>query len=275
MRTTACPRRSLLERIESPAPSLWRLALDEVRVAALYGLLGEFCHAFRNRMNSLQLCLYLDGSEAEDELDESAAATSQPAATGRTAERDAAYRSLLAVVDRLQEVCRPVRHDPTSLPFSLLLMDLLASWRRVHGLDVDAIVVRPGVAPEVEVRDAMRLAHGLDGLAAWRLRPGIGRAPLTIEWRLTRGRLLLEWSEGPGRGEGQGADPARGVLPLALLARLATAHGGHLDVVHAPTFRVRLSWPIEIEPDSAPAPRQGGPSPGAMAWNPRLAAGRP
>src|SRR4051794_40430957 len=35
------------------------VALDSTKIDALYGLLGEFCHNVRNRLNSLKLGLYL------------------------------------------------------------------------------------------------------------------------------------------------------------------------------------------------------------------------
>jgi len=50
---------------------LWQIASDPIRVAALHGLVGDFCHLLRNRLNSLQMSLYLarrDDATVEPEV---------------------------------------------------------------------------------------------------------------------------------------------------------------------------------------------------------------
>jgi hypothetical protein len=261
------PRPSLLDAAHADSPSLWRLAQDEASVATLYRLLGEFCHAFRNRLHSLQLCLYLTSPEGSE--GDTATGTAN---AGRG--RDQAYRALLGVVERVQEVCRPVGHDPTALPFALVLQDRLASWRRSYSPGVDRIQVRPAEPPEVEVRDAMRLAHALDGLVAWRLAASARKARPTLAWRVANDRLHLEWSEDCGPSAAGGV-PCRGALPLAVLARLVAANGGTIDVCEAPTFRVALSWPALPDVSGAASPVPGGVSGAAVLLSPRVGVGRP
>lgn len=243
--------RSLLELGAPEIPALWRIAQNEASVDALYQILGEFCHTFRNRMNSLQLYLYLSGA------DRTGTNCLDPLGKSLTDDRclalDCAYRSLLEVIDRLQGICRPSRSDPTSLPFPLLLEDRLAAWRRRHAGRVASIEVEPVEVSDLEVLDTMRLAHGLNGIADWRLgsaRPG---TRLTLSWRSTSRHVELEWIETypadhPDQS-GQGPDDLAGVLPLALLARLVSSHGGTMNFRPEPSFRLSLSWPLASEPE--------------------------
>ena len=112
-------------------------------------------------MNSLQLCLYLAGAEGK--------ANGGSPAPGGLGAMESAYRELLGVMDRIQEVCRPVRLDPMSVPFALVVEDRVAAWqRRFAGREIAMLIRPPGDSDRCAL-DPMRLAHGLDELASWRL----------------------------------------------------------------------------------------------------------
>lgn len=242
-----CPRPSssegsLLERaVPNDGPGaipLWRIVSDSGRVEALYGLLGEFCHAFRNRLNSFHLCLYLaqpDGPTPEDR--------------DRPGLEDG-YRDVLHHIDLIQMICRPMQLDRMPLDLGLMVEDRVDGWSRAfarRGVLLESVA--PGRPAEGSL-DPMWMTRALDELAEWRSRTAAPGGVVTIRWRESGGDLGLTWEETPGPADlvpdpGR-ADDGPGCLALALLARVVLEHGGTIDADESEGLRVELRWPGRV-----------------------------
>jgi hypothetical protein len=210
-----------------PAPEcLWQIAADPERVAALHGLVGDFCHLLRNRLNSLQMSLYLarrdDGSTEPQIWDE----------------LDRQYHAAEGVVELFQVVCRPMTLTPITIGLGLVIADFAGRWGprfAERGLVLTSSLTD---ADGPSTLDPSRLSQGLDALAAWRLdRCRVG-ARTVLRGSVARGVSRLEWSE-----EGQVRFCPDGELPLAAMARVASAHGGTMTQEEDHGWRVRIEWP--------------------------------
>src|SRR4051812_16601356 len=144
---TACPAQE----------ALWQIACDPARVAALHGLVGDFCHLLRNRLNSLQMGLYLarrGASQADPRVWD---------------ELDGHYREAERVIDLFQTICRPMPLTPITIGLGLVLGDFAARWTPrflAHGVAMDVSMVESDGPSHL---DPSRLSQGLDALASWRL----------------------------------------------------------------------------------------------------------
>ncbi len=218
---------------ESPAPPLWRMVSDPIGVAALYRHLGEFCHEFRNRLNSLQLCLYLANPDSEDEV-------------GPWGQAEAAYRDVLGQVERLQEICRPMQLDVMRFPLGLLMADFATAWERRFSARGLGLRARPP-ADDVEGDfDPMRLARGLEAVGAWRLASATPGTEVEIAWGGRGDVMWVEWSEsGSGHAAVRRDSGPSGLLALGLAARVVAEQGGRLTIDEGPGLAISLRWPRE------------------------------
>jgi hypothetical protein len=213
---TACPGQE----------TLWQIACDPARIAALHGLVGDFCHLLRNRLNSLQMGLYLARRGA-----------SQPDPRVWD-ELDGHYREAERVIDLFQTVCRPMPLTPIAIGLGLVLGDFAARWAPRfldHGVTLDVSLVEADGPSHL---DPSRLSLGLDALAAWRLDRFDSGGRLNVRGWVGQGRSRLEWGETGSRGMDHG-----GALHLAALARVATAHGGRMTREDRDGWRLRVDWP--------------------------------
>src|SRR3954454_8447774 len=88
---------------------LMEIARDPSLRDHVYEHLGEYCHQFRNRLNSLKLCLYL--------------AKRHSCETGLSGFGilEEHYSSLERSIDLIQTICRPMSISPSSLGLDLLI----------------------------------------------------------------------------------------------------------------------------------------------------------
>ncbi len=217
--------------------TLVRLASDPAGLARLYEVLGPLCHDFRNRLNSVQLTLYL----------------ADPQTTGaeRRAELERLYRLALAAVEQVQQLVRPVRVTPIHLGLELLVQERADAWRLLLQDTGVALELEPPPQRAVGGFDPARFQQALEGLFRWRsarLAPG---QTLRLAWRLTDGQLGLDWEEWSAEGSepaasiGDAPGTGLGLIALASLARLVSEHGGRLSFTERPRFRVAMSWPAD------------------------------
>ena len=206
--------------------ALCRVAIDPVRVESMHGLVGDFCHLIRNRLNSLQIGLYLArGSDP----------TPDPAVWDPLS---VSYRDAEKVVELFQTVCRPMALQTIRIGLDVLLADFLTRWEpRFAAVEV---VVKPMkvVTSEPSRVDPTRFSQAFEALAAWRLRSAAPGATLRLEGHSERGRSRIEWHE---TGTSGGADG--GALPLGVVARVASAHGGTFATEDRDGWRVVIEWP--------------------------------
>ena len=197
-----------------------------MRVAALHGLVGDFCHLLRNRLNSLQMSLYL--ARRDDEAVE-------PAVWN---ELEHQYRAAEGVVELFQTVCRPMALTPISIGLGLIVGEFTTRW--VPRFAARGVTLSRGSdeGGDLSRVDPSRVGQGLEALAAWRLDRAEAGTGIVLRGSVARGRSRLEWSESLSACTEDG-----GALPLAALARVASAHGGSISQDDHDGWRVRLEWP--------------------------------
>ncbi len=221
----------LQEEVGRTTDTLIAIAADPARAAEIHALIGPFFHLIRNRLNSLQMCVYL--GRRTEAIDAKAA----------WEELDQAYRQAEKIVDVFQGLCRPMPLSPIPMGLDLILNDVAARWSpqfagRQATLQVDA---RSG-SDHGRV-DPSRWSCVLNMLADWRchrVAPGTG---ITLRAGVREGRSFVEWDERTARpGE---PDPG-GILPLAMMARVASAHGGTMSRDDRNGLRLAADWPPAI-----------------------------
>jgi hypothetical protein len=227
--------------------ALLPIAADAETLDRLYGLLGEFCHVLRNRLNCLKLGLYL--AQRPD---------AGPWALEETARH---YQEVEQFVERLQAVCRPMRLTPVAVPLGEVLEERHGAWTEwlaARGRDLDW---SPPQAEAPSSLDAGLLAYALDGLVAWRAESGRPGTPVRLAWRQAADSVRLTWEESDAGQDEPSPDRAPS-LALPLLARVASAHAGGLELPDGPGFRLTLRLPAPFEPKAEkPAPRIARPAP--------------
>src|SRR4051794_29478189 len=162
---------------------LRQIAADPERVAALHGLVGEFCHLLRNRLNSLQMSLYLarrDEAKTEAEIWD---------------DLERQYRAAEGVVDLFQLVCRPMTLTPVTIGLGLLIGEFASRWTpRFSGRGITfsgSLIESDGpsrLAPS-------RLGRGLEAVASWGLDGGGSGTRMSLRGWVAGGRSRLEWCE--------------------------------------------------------------------------------
>ena len=206
--------------------SLQQIAADPDRVAALHGLVGEFCHLLRNRLNSLQVSMYLARHEKPD---------LEPRVWE---ELNHHYREAEGVIELFQTVVRPMSLSRISIEPDIILNEFTARWTArflARGV-ILATDLPPANGPSWV--DPSKIAQGLDALAAWRVNRVEAGSRITIGAWVGKGRSRIEWSEPtiPSR-------EVEGELPLAALARITSAHGGLMTRDVTDGWRIVLEWP--------------------------------
>ncbi len=212
--------------------ALLRLASEPDQVVALHDVFGEFFHTIRNRLNGLQMSLYLArrGDSAPD--------------PSRWDEPDRLYREAERVVDQFQTVCRPMDLKPITLSLDLLLKEFVSRWApRFEGREVTLKLDLIG--PPVPGRlDPTRWTQALDALAEWRAARMAPKSRIALRaWSLS-GTNHLEWRESGGGETVPAGKCGGGVLPMAVLARVVGAHGGTLKRRPRPGLDLRMEWPV-------------------------------
>jgi hypothetical protein len=216
---------------------LMEIARDPMLRGSVYAHFAEYCHTCRNRLNSLKLGLYLMAKQSPCGSDDA------------WSEVDRRYLELEQVVDRVQTLFRPWILSPMTLGIDLLIADRREDWSRrivAQGcnLQFDAPKDRAIASFDVE-----RMGLALDTLVRWRAAI-LGKGQVAVlGWYSRVGRAHLVWHEsGPSQpgGSSQSNDWA-----LAIVARVAAAHGGQIGVTHDPGWRLELSWPSPSVPSGS------------------------
>jgi hypothetical protein len=218
---------TLASSVSSASESLWQVACDPDRIATLHGLVGEFCHSLRNRLSSLQMGIYL---ARRDEV-----TTFNRAVWD---ELDSHYRAAQRVVELFQVVCRPMTLTLITVGLELVFQEFASRWTPKFASRGVTLVTEIVEAAGPSRLDPARLAQGLDTLATWRIDQVQPGARLVLRGWVGQGESRIEWSE----DRVSGCDH-RGELPLAVLARVATAHQGTMDQESSEGWRVRVDWP--------------------------------
>ena len=209
-----------------PPEALWRIAADSSRVADLHAMVGDFCHLLRNRLNALQMGLYLARKEHE------------PDGSGTWDDLDAQYRDTERVIELFQTICRPMTLAPLAIDLGLVLHEFGSRWSPrfcERGMKLDVEMIDSDGPSHL---DPCRLSCGLDALAHWRVDRGRRGGRATLRGWVGRGRSRIEWSEDLG-----GPVSDDGALPLAALSRIVSAHGGAMDHDDRDGCRIRADWP--------------------------------
>lgn len=215
------------------ARSLISAVSDPGQLQELYAILGDFCHLFRNRLNSLKLSIYL--AKRGGPL---------PGNVGwADLERD--YQQAEQLMEQLQIVCRPAPVSSMRLPLGMLLDDrrpVWSEWLAARGRRLDLEGPRK---PAIGDYDPARLAQGLDALAAWRSEAGEPGTAVLVRWRAESDQLQMEWEEPNAKSPGRGKEESSAAsLALPLLARVMADHRGSLALAPGSGLRLRLQWPL-------------------------------
>lgn len=228
--------------------SLCELAADPARLEALYEDLREFCHTFRNRLNLIQLSLYL-------------ARKSEGGCPERWDDLDGHYRAVERLMDQFQTLCRPMELMPVSMDLRHLLDDRVPAWSSWFGKSGISLEIQPPMAPAVVDFDPSRLGQGLDALARWRADEAPAGSIIRLAWSATGGRIQVRWDE-PAPMD-SGVELAT-IVPLALLTRVIAAHRGTIDLGAQPGLRIEMTWPIGLSVESGRSTIAAGRARGAF-----------
>ena len=206
--------------------TLCRLAADPSQAKALHDVIGDFCHIIRNRLNTLQIGLYLAKSHSPATCPK---VWEELASHSREAERRIAL---------FQTVCRPMILRPITIGLDLVLNEFVNRWAPrflARGVSLES----PGLAIHEPSRiDPSRIGEGLDAVASWRLSEAKPGGTIQMHARAMKGWSRIEWSEPLATEE-----PKRGGLPLAVFAKVAFAHGGGLTRETRDGLRLTIEWP--------------------------------
>lgn len=219
--------RDTVATLARPVPeSSGDLGNDPSPAMDLPGLIGDFCHLLRNRLNSLQMGLYI------------ARRGTIPADREVWDELDRHYREAERVLDLFQTICRPIPLTPIPIDLEMVLKEFHSRWAtrfEERGARIEIIIDDSDGPSRL---DPSRLVKGLDSLASWRIEDAGRGVRLTLVGRVRQGTSRVEWIErGSKRIDGAGG------LPLATLASVAAAHGGTLKREDRDGWRVLVQWP--------------------------------
>ena len=206
-------------------------------------MLGSFNHRCRNSLNGIKMGLYLFKREAVGPM---------PTCLVELAR---IYGEVEQSFDRLQLLYRPMPVNMVRSSFGLLVSERLPQWRSCftgdgRTLDID----RPNYDDSGDF-DPTYLELSLDAFISWRADAGHPKRRSRLSWRVADGSFQVSWDEiRPATHMSdeeqavcvsQGSRPAGRVhcLALPLLARVAVAHGGHLETTREPSFGVKICWP--------------------------------
>jgi hypothetical protein len=222
------------------------LAADPARLETLYDALRDFCHTFRNRLNLIQLSLFL-------------ARKSETVCPARWDELDAQYRAVERLMDQFQTLCRPLQLQTVRMDLRHLLDDRFPVWSAWLGSRGIGLEIEPPAAPLVVDFDPSRLGLGLDALARWRAEEAPGGSLVRLNWSGLNGQIKLNWDE---IAPPDSSPDSKSVIPLALLTRMISAHSGRIALGEPPGLRIEMAWPVTLVPEptrpaNAPGPSRG------------------
>ena len=229
-----------LADFESFVRSLSAISADPGRLGDLHERFGEFCHTLRNRLQSLNLTLYMARRSG----------AIPPEACTRV---EGFYQKFERLVDQLQWTCRPAEVQAICLPLGMLVEERRGVWDERFAAKDCRMVVVEAVDEDAGWFDPCRLGLALDALSIWRaevLAPG---SIVEIGWRVRRGQFQFDWAE---TGEPLDPNPPEAQsLALAMLGRAMADHRGSLSVANCPDFAVSLRWGTESVPQLTPRPQ--------------------
>ena len=212
-------------------------------IGDLRQFLSGFTHRCRNSLHGIKMSLYLCRRET---------AGPKPEAWARL---ERTYQEAERLLDRLQEIYRPMRTTMVRSSLGLLLGERLPVWRAWFAERGIAFEVESLVEEKPGDYDPMCLGSGLDAFVAWRLEDGTPCRTVRLAWQVNDGFFEVEWIESdcqhhagiepggnsvsPRSGEGHAGDS----LALPLLARVVAAHRGRVTFRRDPAFRLSVLWP--------------------------------
>jgi hypothetical protein len=235
-----------LESVEALCESLTRIASDPALGRGLHELLGSYCHQSRNILNTLSLSLYLAQREGSGDC-------------ALLWEIEPLYKEVERFYDRLQAICRPLPHDPVTLPLALLFQSREEAWSHRLALRGRTLLLVPPIEPAVGEFDPTRLQVAFDDLVAWRAEVGPDATILQIDWKAEEGWFRVNFAEVPDHTPGKLGMPMGGgssemdvdrfpmtlaALTKPLVARAMTVHGGSLVEASRDPWRLELCWPL-------------------------------
>ena len=213
---------------------LLRIARNPDLRQVIYERLREYCHQCRNRLNSLKLSLYLA-------MKQSPSPGPEP-----WLDVDRQYQDLERRVERVQALCRPLTLSRVTLGLDLLIDDRRETWTRIMSSKGRGLDFVPPAERAVASFDVERLVQVLDLLVAWRSAEPAAAGPAKLRWWVESGYAHIAWEEAtssPPTVGPQAEDGATWTLPL--IARVALAHGGDLQVAADRGWRLEVSWPSQ------------------------------
>lgn len=230
---------SVAEDSEALSSALAALSLDPDGLVELHDSLGEFCHLFRNRLNSFRLSLFFGRRQAEE---------ADLEGWDRLEDR---YRTVEQTVDRLQWICKPIRIEPIEADLGRFLDEILRE-RSLNDPVPPIVPCRPA-SPLFCRFDPSLLSHGLTALMTWRAEVLSERSSVRLSWRELAGRVELAWAEydrGPSQGRAR-VISSPSALALPLISRIVAAHGGQAQT----TADGEASWVLHCRwPLNGPSP---------------------
>ncbi len=235
-----------MEGAEALSRSLTRIASDAALGRALHEIIGGYCHQSRNLLNTLNISLYLAQRESSGDT----------AVLGRV---EPLYKEVEQFYDRLQAICRPLPHEPVTLPLGLLFQSREETWSDNLAVRGRRLALLAPIEQAVGAFDPTRLQIAFDDLVAWRAEIGPPATVLRIGWKADGGWFRVVCEEIPDpHAEGQGIASPSGncekgpdrfprilvTLTMPLMARAMTVHGGRLDERSQHPWRLELCWPL-------------------------------
>ncbi len=213
------------------------------RIGEIRHFLSGFTHRCRNSLHGIKMSLYLCRRGIKGPMPDTWARLEQT------------YQETERLLDRLQEIYRPMRTTMVRSSLGQLLAERLPVWcsrfaERGLGFEVD-----PPAEEGLGDYDPMQLGSGLDAFIDWRLEVGLACESVRLAWRVNQGFFEIEWNELDRRvpagvayrassgSDRRGESPTGDLLALPLLARIAAAHRGRVIIRCDPAFQLTALWP--------------------------------
>ena len=214
---------------------LFRLASHPEIRQTLYDRLGEYCHQCRNRLNSLKMGLYLARKQGSAE-------------TSAIWDRlEPLYLKLEQQIERVQDLCRPLRATPLRIDLGLLMNDRLPRWGSKWEQHGRRLIVRKPETQALASFDVELLGRWLDALVDWRAGEAHPSTTATLLWQADNQQAQLTWEETTQTEDSRKETSNRGIWVLPMIQRVAEVHAGTLRFQLEPAFRLELAWPSGVE----------------------------